>query len=522
MAAEQLGRDTNAPPGAPTGPDALIVVPPPSPSDTNPPLGPAILSTVAARRGFRVEVLDLNALVLSRFTARSAESARPPRAGRTLGDHGKDRAGVAAAAAWVFDNTGLRARPPLHLPDTADPVAGMHYAIPDIAGALATAARHAEPWRSWLLTELRTTCPRPPAVVGVSLMGPSQVFVGLLVLLLAKEIWPDTTTVLGGSHVSLLGDELTRDDRVRGFVDLVMPGHCEDAFASLLARLIPRTGDRRCDGPSVPGSISAPFEYLPTFSERQLSRYGPEWLTLPVQFTRGCSYGRCTFCTYPVVEPLVSRLDPPAARSAIEALVRAHGIRRFSLKDSLFTAPMLRAFAEALVAEPLVPIRWSATTKANRALVPLAPLLAAAGLTTVEIGVETISPAGQRIFDKRADPAMVRDLVLALTEQGITVVVNLIFGYPGERAEEAQAQLDWFLRLRADAPAGRIDCSLNMLEMVRGSPMVMHPPDGVHLVGVAPWAFSYAWNAPAWRREFEPVLRRTERTRPTVAADRNR
>ncbi|MFI0796684.1 B12-binding domain-containing radical SAM protein [Micromonospora rubida] len=486
--------------------DALVVVPPPSPSDTNPPLGPAVLATVAARSGFRVEVLDLNILLLRRFESRAAGLSR------TLGDHGKDRSGVAAAAEWLFAHTGLRDTPPLHLPDTADPVAGMHYPLSAVTAAVTVAANDPEPWRAWLEQQLRGLCDRSPTMVGVSLMGPSQVFAGLLVLRVAKEIWPGTTTVLGGSHVTLLREEMLRDPRLGEVADLVLAGHCEDEFVAALARLSPR-GIRRPLLPPRPPADTR-FEYLPTFSERQLAHYDRRWLTLPVQFTRGCSYGRCTFCTYPVVEPQITALAPDAARGTIDALVRAHGVRRFSLKDSLFTAPMLRALAQALLREPVAGgVRWSATTKASRALIPLAPLLADSGLDTVEIGVETISPTGQRLFDKRADPAMLEELILALAEQGITVVTNLIFGFPGEREQEARAQLAWFLRLRATAPADRVDCSLNMLEMVRGAPMVTHPPPEVELNGVAPWAFSYAWNAPAWRRDFAGGLERVERAR---------
>lgn len=519
MASPRIVRPTRR--TTPPSCDALIVVPPPSPSDTNPPLGPAILATVAARSGFHVEVLDLNILLLGRFGRhagrhssgqdRGQDSGRAGGLGQTLGDHGKDRSAVAAAAQWLFAHTGLRGTPPRYLPDTADPVAGMHYPHSAVTAAVAAAAADPEPWRAWLEQHLRGSCERPPTVVGVSLMGPSQVFVGLLVLRVAKEIWPRTTTVLGGSHVTLLWEEMRRDGRLRDVADLVLTGHCEDEFVAALARLDPR-GVRRPLLPPRPRDETR-FEYLPTFSDRQIAHYDRRWLTLPVQFTRGCSYGRCTFCTYPVVESQVTALAPKAARRTIDTLVQAYGIRRFSLKDSLFTAPMLRAFAEALLAEPVAGVRWSATTKATRALVPLARLLADSGLATVEIGVETISPAGQRIFDKRADPGMFQELILALAEHGITVVTNLIFGFPGEREQEAQAQLAWFRQLRAAAPVGRVDCSLNMLELVRGAPMVAHPPPGVELYGVAPWAFSYAWNAPAWRRHFAAGLERVERVR---------
>ncbi|GGM24659.1 MULTISPECIES: hypothetical protein [Micromonospora] len=211
-----------------------------------------------------MEVLDLNILLLRRF-ARQAD-----RAGPTLGDHGKDRSGVSAAARWLFTQTGLYDTPPLHLPDTADPVAGMHYPLEAVTAAVSGAVGS---WREWLEQQLRACCDRPPTMVGVSLMGPSQVFVGLLVLRVAKAIWPGTTTVLGGSHVTLLADEIERDQRRSVLADLMLTGHCEDDFVTTLADLDP-PGVQRPPAPA-PDRPEGPFEYLPTFSERQLAHCGP-------------------------------------------------------------------------------------------------------------------------------------------------------------------------------------------------------------------------------------------------------
>jgi hypothetical protein len=487
--------------------DALIIVPPVSPSETNPPLGPAILARAAASKEFHVGVLDLNILMFRRFRGFGGHQSL------TLGDHGKDRSFISAAADTVYDATGLRKYPPVYLPDAADPVAGMHYSLPSISDALQLASSDATPLRSWLEYELRSRCDAVPPVVGVSLMGPSQVFIGLLVLVIVRDIWPSARTVLGGSHATLLFGEIQQDQRCGCLVDEVLTGHCEDQFVSLVAeRSAAARRDSAKSRSSVASHLKSPgFEYLPLFELSQLALYAQDMIAIPVQFTRGCSYGRCTFCTYPAVEPILTRLDPVAAGATIRRLVAIHGIRRFSLKDSLFTAPMLRSFSESLLRYPPVEITWSATTKANRALIPLIPVLREAGLTTLEIGVESIHSSAQRFFDKRASISMVEEVIHAIAGAGITVVVNLIFGYPGERVEMAEDQLQWLLDLRVSAPPERINCSLNMLEIVRGSPLAMLPGDSVTLMGVAPWAFSYKWNAPPWRSEFATTLRAIER-----------
>lgn len=478
--------------------DAVLVIPPPSPSDTNPPLGPAIIARAAERAGYRISVVDLNVLHISRF-----RGMLPSRDTPALGDHGKDRPLVAQAANWLYGATGLYSHTPEHLPEGADPVAGMHYPWQAISRAVLDQCADGTWWDHWLSRDLFDRFPKPPGVLGVSVMGASQVFPALVVLSLVKRRWPATMTVAGGSHITLLADLIRTDPRYRRGVDLILPGHSEESFVNLLRQINP--GPPRLTSSSATGD----FEYLPLFTEEHLGLYGRKSITLPVQFTRGCAYARCTFCTYPAVEPVLTRFDPIRAQAAISMLIANHGVRRFSIKDSLFTVPMMESFAEALIASTARPVAWSATTKAARRLALAAPLLAESGLATVELGIESISPATQKLFDKRADLGMIEDVIFALASQQVLVVINLIFGAPGESIDDAEQQLAWFNRMRDMAP-GYIDGSLNLLEIVRGSPMERIPPPEVTLSGVAPWAYCYRWNAPGWRSDFAERLQQAE------------
>jgi hypothetical protein len=502
MGAQQAGADPDE------TADAVLVIPPPSPSDTNPPLGPAIIARAAQRAGFTTRVVDLNALHISRF-----RGTLPSRDTLALGDHGKNRPLVAQAANWLYTATGLYSHPSEYLPEGADPVAGMHYSWDSITGAVLDQCADGTWWENWLGRDLFCRFPKPPLVLGVSVMGASQVFPALVVFALAKDRWPETITVAGGSHISLLARLIQTDSRYRPGIDLILPGHSEDSFVNLLRRIKSAAPELAPASPATAGY----FEYFPLFTRGQLELYGRESIALPVQFTRGCAYARCTFCTYPAVEPFRTPFDPARAQAAINSLIVAHGIRRFSIKDSLFTAPMLESFARALTTSATEPVAWSATTKAARRLVLLAPILAESGLATVELGIESISPVTQKLFDKRADLAMIEDVILALAEQRVLVVINLIFGAPGETIDDGEEQLAWYNRMRDQAP-GYIDGSLNLLEIVRGSPMESRPPPGVLLSGVAPWAYCYRWNAPSWRPGFSERLRAAElASQPTAA-----
>jgi hypothetical protein len=487
--------------------DAVLVIPPPSPSDTNPPLGPAIIARVSQRAGFNVRVIDLNALHISRF--REFPQRRDTVA---VGDHGKDRLLVARAARQLYEDTGLYGHDPEFLPEGADPVAGMHYGWEAIGSSLLDQTGEGTWWQEWLGRDLFDRFPEPPAFLGVSVMGASQVFPALVICRLVKRRWPGTVTVAGGSHITLMADEVRREPRYRDGIDLILPGHSEDWFADLLRRGTLQS--RQADGTAL---SSGSFEYIPLFDPEQLELYDSGNLTIPLQFTRGCAYARCTFCTYPAVEPVLTRFDLSRAGAAVRTLVSEYGVRRFSVKDSLFTVPMMESFALALAESDVGPISWSATTKVTRRLALVGPMLAESGLATVELGIESIHPRTQGLFDKQASLAMIEDVILALAAQKVVVVINLIFGAPGETLDEAERQLAWYERMRTMA-AGYVDGSLNLLEIVRGSPMEHVPPAGVVLSGVAPWAYCYQWNAPKWRGGFAGRLAAAELTRQEASA----
>jgi radical SAM superfamily enzyme YgiQ (UPF0313 family) len=116
----------------------------------------------------------------------------------------------------------------------------------------------------------------------------------------------------------------------------------------------------------------------------------------------------------------------------------------------------------------------------------------------VELGLETISQAGQTILDKRQDVEAAIRVVDSLVESGIHVVLNLIFGLPGECDEDVIRQVQWFHEQEARF-GNRISASANLLEIERGSPLSAHPL--VRTTAIAPWAQSYLWNEPALSRD---------------------
>ena len=497
--------------------DAVVVVPPLSPSDTNPPLGPYLLKACAERRGLRVDVADLSVRHLNRFKGSQSRSSD-----YVLGDQDKDRAATHAARDHFRKFSPLVGEPTLYLPCSSDPMLGMHYSFDSVERAVSRACEPTSEYRRLVEEDLFAHYPVPPHVLGLSIMGPAQVLMAFVVARLAKRRWPRTQVIAGGSHITLLADQIAQDSRYGGDIGLFMAGHCEVQFAEVVQHVtekgcLPtgygiRAGAGRtavCDRPAQltlggrSRSSTSLFEYLPSMDRRATLLYDTLHVTLPMQLTRGCSFGRCSYCTYPAVEPAPD-IEPDWARAlaAVTQMLRVTGVHRFSFKDSYFTPRNLRSLAHRLC-EAGLNIEWSATTLLHDALsARMLQELHRSGCRTLEFGLETIDPIGQQVFGKLLDVGMCERVISDATDAGIAVVINQILGWPGQTLASAEGQLAWYRSVQSRSPE-LIHASLNMLEVNRGAPMSKDPQKyGIVIKGFSPWAFSADWNAPAWRATF--------------------
>ena len=500
--------------------DLAVVVPPLSPSDTNPPLGPYLLRTCLEQSGLVVRVHDLSIAFLRSMGSSNSISSLP-----ILGDQDKDRDLISRAKHEYRERSPLSHNDPFALPCCGNALLGMHYSFDDIHAAVEAASDRHHPWATFLDHTLFAT-QAEPLVLGFSIMGPPQVFVAMVAAHMARRRWPHATIVAGGSHITLLRTEIERDARYGEFFDAFLPGHCEGELAAFVRAVGDGKNWRSSPGVMVAGSAAASpqgvevtiqrrakhdaIELVPTFDASDLAPFDPARVTIPMQLSRGCAYGRCRMCTYPATEPFVPREpDWNAVTAAISTLTSRHQIPRFSFKDSFMTTPMLRRLSSNLLSQG-AHVEWSATTMLSRSLTSeLLHQLAASGCRTLEFGLETIWPDGQRILDKHQSLEMVEQVILDTTAAGIVANINLIYGLPGESHSQAIAQLEWFLGQQRRCPR-LVTGSHNMLEINRAAPLSSACSGPcVSLGEIAPWAFSFAWIAPEWRPEFARTLNET-------------
>ncbi len=484
--------------------DVVIVTPPFAPFDASPPAGPAVLKAHLEAGGVECCTVDLNIRYIRQFRNEArTESA-------VIGDHAKDRRLVAAARDHYRNALPLGAVPSARLPCCLEPVFALPHTFEEIDVAIGRAESDGY-WERFFNTELGCITGAEPAIVGISVMGPAQLVVGRLLARWVNRNWPSSRIAFGGSHITLKTAAISRDSRYGVDVHAMLPGHCEGLFTALAVdgtspeRWL-QDGVLRAGHPFRAAEPLKPGAWLgPVFDETELALYPKERMALPLQFTRGCTYGRCTFCTYPAVEGVqVDHLDE-TARRFLQSISKWE-IQRFSAKDSLLTITQLETIGRAV--RDIVPARvWSATTKiSNQMTKERLAEVRNMGCRTLELGVETIHERLQPLIDKDQPLPLVERVIGDALEVGISVVINLIYGLPGEKEPEAISQLQWFESWK-HRYGDRVIGSHNMLEVNEGAPLSREPwRYGIILGECGPWAFSYPWNAPRWRPHFRELL----------------
>jgi hypothetical protein len=469
----------------------LLAIPPLVKYAAGPLLGPAMLRGAAEDAGHVVEVLDLSVRWIRDFT-RDADLDTPSMDTPFLGDHSK---------------------PPTLLNEAQDAfVRVLERAVPvasdertDRSTALTLPLSHEEvAWAvdllvigdlgTWLRDQLDGVT--RPDLVGMSLLYSGQVLAALALARIVEQWWPGCSVVFGGPHVTALQQTISRDaGYAREAVDGFVFGHAERTFVELLGAV-----ER---GTAWPAEVVRPgcgevvlaqedMGGIPRFGE--LAEYGLPRLVLPVQLSRGCPYARCRFCTYGPIGGEYRRLSGEAFENTVD-LAEEQGAA-IAFKDSLLTPGQLRRVARVIRGR----VAWSACTKLHpghdRAL---AQELVASGCETLEFGLETLVPDTQLLIDKRQAPELFKRVLADMVTEGLTVVVNVMAGFPHADAGEEKRWLAFVEeRVEASSETAPVRLECNRFELERLAPLARQPERQPERFGIAvtrmwPWASVVGW-----------------------------
>jgi radical SAM superfamily enzyme YgiQ (UPF0313 family) len=152
--------------------------------------------------------------------------------------------------------------------------------------------------------------------------------------------------------------------------------------------------------------------------------------------SRGCPYS-CTFCAVQQTMGRKWRYKPAAqVVDEVVALRDAHDIRGVWFKDSIFNLKRswTREFCDLMI-ERKVGVEWQALTRINLIDGDELRLMKRAGLTQIDLGIESGSPRSLKRLDKRITVEQIRKKVRE-AKQHVRVFGFFMIGIPGEDEDD--------------------------------------------------------------------------------------
>jgi hypothetical protein len=295
-----------------------------------------------------------------------------------------------------------------------------------------------------------------PRIIGFSISVPGQILPCFYAVRALRKCGFRGIIVLGGNVITRLASKMALTwvfDWVDALVvyqgELVLPALCrasEGRDWTTIPNLVWRDGDQiHANSTHVltPSQFGAPdFRGLP------LEDYwGAQFLT--AVGSRGCYYGRCSFCSIPYAwgnDGFLGNDTPTAIVQQFETGISRHGIHRFKFIDEALHPGLLSLVADIVIDRGLK-VEFEGYARLDQSwLSPrLLSRLSKAGLRKLYVGIE-IAGSKNRILLNKSDNADPGKFLTSLSDHGILAHLFCMFGFPGTGEDDAVATVEFALQ----------------------------------------------------------------------------
>ncbi|MEE8493816.1 MAG: radical SAM protein [Nitrospirales bacterium] len=298
-----------------------------------------------------------------------------------------------------------------------------------------------------------------PDVVGVSLGTQMQLLAGLTFCKMIKESFPEIHITVGGNVVTRLQEELPKQERFFNSVfDSAILYEGEHALLWLLEAV---AGERAWssvpnliyrDGSEVHTNTEIYTEKttalpLPDFDGLPLDQYFVPVRILPYLATRGCYWGRCTFCDHGQgYFDQYRGLPANEVVRQIKALKEKYQAEHFLFADESYPPALLKKVSQLLVDQE-VGIKWTTLIRFEESLQDpqIWELAVKSGCCTLYYGMESANERVLNLMDKHVKKSVIANNLRAASKAGIWNHVMAFYGFPGETREEAEETRQFIL-----------------------------------------------------------------------------
>ncbi len=299
---------------------------------------------------------------------------------------------------------------------------------------------------------------KKPGLVGISIINTSQLIPGLTLANLIKKTEENIHINIGGSVFTRLINEISHNYRLFSIVDSIIVHEGETALLGLIKHLengfeienIPNLIYKKGSEIRI-NKISSGGEDInslptPDFDGFPLELYLSPHLILPILSSRGCYWGRCTFCDHSFGYSGKYRpRDTGLLYTDIDILKNKYGTGFFTFQDEGVSPRSISALSDKII-ENNLNISWLADSRFEPAFSEeMSRKMARAGCKMLYFGLESANERILTCMDKGIKKENVRKICKYCSDAGIWTHLFLIFGFPTETQDEARETMNFVL-----------------------------------------------------------------------------
>jgi ribosomal peptide maturation radical SAM protein 1 len=238
--------------------------------------------------------------------------------------------------------------------------------------------------------------------------------------------------------------------KIAPWIDVIVSGEGEQPFLRILRKAEGNSSRRTCIKKNIfvaDNSMSTQHDldalpipnYADYFSSIKRNKIEDSFFRAEVPFetARGCWWGEkhhCTFCGLNGQGMPFRSKSPDRVLGELRELSRRHPKRRFAITDNILDMKYFKTLLPSLAKEKLLSgAFWE--IKANVTFTHL-KLLRDAGISRVQPGIESFSSHALSLMKKGVRPIQNIQLLVDCQALGIEPGWNVLWGFPGETAEE--------------------------------------------------------------------------------------
>ncbi len=290
-------------------------------------------------------------------------------------------------------------------------------------------------------------------IVGLSIIHIGQVIPGLTLARQLRRRYPHLHIVVGGSvfnrHADLLDD---KQQLFKEFFHSLIVSEGELPLDHLVSHLkgnkplqtVPNLiyleGDKVIHNPKTE---ALPYEEMvcPTFDQLPLEKYLMPYPVLPYMSSRGCYWGKCTFCTHSFIYDSHYRKENEVrVAEELDHLSKKYKTKYFTFSDEAISPNAFNRMSKEILKRgvemrSLGMLKFESGEKESPELFDD---VYRAGFLMLFFGLESANDRILSVIDKGCDQETERTVLRHSSEAGIWNHLYLFFGFPTEERAEAE------------------------------------------------------------------------------------